>query len=744
MKRNIATAIALLFCLAANADEGMWMINAINSALEKKMQERGLALSARDIYDADAEGATISDAIVSLEFSCTGSIISDNGLLITNHHCAFSDVFGISTSEHNYLEDGFWAMDSGQERCIEGKKAFFLKKVIDITDEVEAFIEDSKAQGQAIGMRKLGYMMEKKYSEEYGLEAWFSSMWKGSRYYIALYQVFRDIRLVAAPPVSMAAFGGDIDNWEWPQHKCDFALYRVYTAPDGSPADYSEQNIPLRPVKKLDISLKGVNPGDFTMVIGFPGRTDRYSSSSDVDFSERVSLPISNEIRAGQMAIVNSWMNSDPAIRLKYSDYYFGLSNLQELNEGQVLCYRRFRTAAHRREQEEKMQEWIDSDPGRQEKWGNLIETISEKSKASEEIRRNTVIYRETIVRGTNISRYATRIGSLQNSRNGMETAQKRLPGIINGIREDFGKYDMRVEKDLFTYSFCKYFSQLAPQWFGPYQKDLIRQICCHDSSCEIFNPQRQAGRIRQLAEEIWEQSFLTDQERFEEFTQSHTSLEDYLDDPIVRFLNDRKITDFNKAKEKAMEGHDLATLEKEYAHVLYQMRKENGIEQYPDANSTMRITYGTVGGIEPYDAVICSWQSTARGLLEKHDPASYEFCLNERQKQLLEAEEWSSWGADCLQDKGIGGGLPKRYMPVDFLTDNDITGGNSGSPVLNAHGELVGLAFDGNKESLAGDSMYVEGYNKCVCVDIRFILWTLDCYAGMDRIIEELMSLPR
>ncbi|MCM1501946.1 MAG: S46 family peptidase [Bacteroidales bacterium] len=730
-RRYILALAAVASCLPAMADEGMWMINAINAALEKKMQERGLQLSACEIYNADAEGAAISDAIVSLEFSCTGSIISDQGLLITNHHCAYSDVFGLSTEGHNYLEDGFWAMESGEEIPVTGKKALFLKKVIDVTEEAEAMIEKAKSENRPLGTRKLGYLLEKKYSSESGLEAWFSSMWKGSRYYIALYKVYSDVRLVAAPPVSMAAFGGDIDNWEWPQHKCDFAMYRIYTAPDGSPAEYSAENIPLRPEKKLKISLGGYQPGDFTMVIGFPGRTDRYSSSFNVDFKERVSLPISNMIRAGQMDIVNRWMNADPSLRLKYSDYYFGLSNVQELNEGEVLCYGRFCTSAYRKCQEGKMKEWIGSCPERQNRWCNLTGQMSETYARTEDIRRNAVVFRETIVRGTNIARFATRINSLKNSRDN-SAIQERLSGILDGIRKGYGKYDMRVEKDLFGYAFEKYYTGIAPEWLGEYQRSLVSGIAAASGKEYI-------GQLHAMADSIWNSSFITSPERFETFAGQGHTLDEYMQDPLLRFLGDVKITDFNLAKEKVEGDHDIVSLEKEYTHALYCMREDFGMEQYPDANSTMRITYGTVGTIEPYDAVQCSWQSTASGILEKADSSSYEFSIGEKERQLLESNDWGSWGAIRRIRDSRNNNRIQRYMPVDFLTDNDITGGNSGSPVLNARGELIGLAFDGNKESLASDAMYVDGYNKCVCVDIRFILWTLDRYAGMDRIIAEL-----
>ncbi len=327
---------ALTGSLNASADEGMWMINLIDQALEKKMTERGLQLSAGEIYNADAPGSSLADAVVSMEFGCTGSIISNKGLLITNHHCAYGDIHRLSTSEHNYLEDGYWAMRSDEEKLIPGKSVWFLKRVLDVTEEVEALIAQLKAEGKHHGSRRVSHLMEKKYAAETTFDVILSSMWDGSKYYMAFYQVYRDIRLVAAPPVSMAAYGGDIDNWEWPQHKCDFAMYRVYTAPDGSPAEYSEENIPLKPLRKLDISLDGYRAGDFTMVIGYPGSTNRYSSSFEVNFNEKVKLPVSNEIRGRQMEIIKRWMDADPAVRLKYSDYYFGLSNVQEYNCGEV------------------------------------------------------------------------------------------------------------------------------------------------------------------------------------------------------------------------------------------------------------------------------------------------------------------------------------------------------------------------------------------------------------------------
>ena len=694
----------------ARADEGMWMIHAIDAALEKKMQERGLELSGRDIYDADAPGSSVADAVVSLEFGCTGSIISDQGLLITNHHCAYSDVHKLSTPEHNYLEEGFWAMRSDQERNIKDKKVYFLKRVVDVTDEVSELEAQLKAEGKPYGMRRLSHLMEKRYKENTGLDAWLASMWRGSKYYMALYEVYGDVRLVAAPPVSSAAFGGDIDNWEWPQHKCDFALYRVYTAPDGSPAEYSEENVPMKPKAKLKISLEGYKPGDYTMVIGYPGSTNRYSSSFETNFNEALKLPITNRLRGDQMAIIKGWMDADPQVRLKYSDYYFGLSNVQEYCCGEVECFGRFDVVESKEELEKELQEWIMADPERSERWGTLLKDMKTKYSSVMKAERDINYVRESIVRGTRFSRVMHRISN-QGKR------EKRPLHELMG--NEYDKIDLRVEKDLFVYAVKQYYANVDSTMWGPYHKELFSL---------------HAGDASAVAEQIWNSSVLTDMARWNSSIEQGATAEDYKSDPVYRFFQDVKVKTFNDVIAE-IEGEPKRTaLKKEYTQALYQMYMDKGVSQYPDANSTMRITYGTVGPLEPRDAVICDWKTTPAGILEKYNPSDYDFTLSDRQYLLYRKGDWSRWGFNADGTPGQG---PDMY--VNFLTDNDITGGNSGSPVMNSRGELIGLAFDGNKESLASDMLYTPHYNKCVCVDIRFILWTLDRYAGMTRIIEEL-----
>ena len=641
MKRAALLLALSLLPLAASADEGMWMIHAIDQALEKKMRERGLQLSAGEIYNADAPGATVSDAVVSLGFYCTASVISDEGLLITNHHCAYSDLFDLSTPEKNYLEDGYWAFHRQDEIPLKGKEVYFLKRVLDVTDEVAAVSDSLSARGERFGSRKLTSILERRYAARTGLEASLNSMWAGEKYYLALYSTYTDIRLVGAPPVSIAAFGGDEDNWEWPQHKGDFALYRIY-----------DRGEPLHSPWHLKVSRDGYREGDYAMVIGYPGRTDRYSSSYKVDYLTRVERPVTNRLRGNQMEIVRRWMDADPSVRAKYSDWFFSLSNVQEMQEGEVQCVKRFGVVDEKRALEKDLP-------------AEILNGLADEYAAIEDVEREKAYYRETIVRGMRITPTMLRMSNA------------KTPADREAIyRRDTVALDARVEKDLIAYSLEEYFGHLPADVVGHRQDSLRR----------VFD-----GDWKAMAEHLWDHPL-----------------------ELMDFISEVKITVFN---DRERHTGDLTDLQHRYTRALYAARKAQGVVQYPDANSTMRITYGVVSSLEPWDAVYTSWYSSPRGLREKYDPAQHDFALPEDFVAALD-----------------------RYDgPVNFLTDNDITGGNSGSPVLNARGEVIGLAFDGNKESLASDVSFTPDYNKCVCVDIRYVLWILEDYVGLERIVKEI-----
>lgn len=686
--RLFLTAVALIIGATAFADEGMWMIQDINEALEKNMRARGLKLAANEIYNDEAPGTAVSDAVVSIGFYCTGSVISDQGLIITNHHCAYSNIAKLSTPEHNYLEDGFWAMTSEEEIPIEGETVFFLKKVFDVTEEVKGIMKEFRASGKPFGIRKICAIMEKRYKEATGMECILSSMWAGEKYYMSVYKTYTDLRLVAAPPQSIGYFGGNQDNWTWPRHNCDFTIYRIY-----------EDGKPVTREKSLKISLAGYNPGSFAMVIGYPGRTNRYTSSAEINYQEKINLPISNAIRGGQMSIIRKWMDADPIVRMKYSEWFFSLSNIQENNDGMAKCFRRFWVKDEKIEQEKEMQKWIDAAPNRKAMWETLIPDLKAIYSETESVERDKVFFRETMFRGTFISRYMLRAGNVSSVERAKET-----------LREGFAATDARVEKELLEYACKEYFENLEFSYFGKFQVKMLDRF---------------GDDYKAMAEYIWNKSVISSLSRIDGIQ----SVDEVKNDPLRRMLTDTPVTTFNNRKDQLEKRQRVNKLGKEYKKALYWMRLHKDVEQYPDANSTMRITYGTVGGLQPNDAVWYNWYTTPEGILQKYNPDDHDYILKDRHKYLLEKGRWGRWGTR------VDG---RRTMIVDFMTDNDITGGNSGSPVLNAKGELIGLAFDGNLESLASDASYTEGYNKCINTDIRYVMWVLDKYAGMKHIVKE------
>ena len=681
-------AVALMIGATAFADEGMWMIQDINEALEKNMRARGLKLAANEIYNDEAPGTAVSDAVVSIGFYCTGSVISDQGLIITNHHCAYSNIAKLSTPEHNYLEDGFWAMTSEEEIPIEGETVFFLKKVFDVTEEVKGIMKEFRANGKPFGIRKISAIMEKRYKEATGMECILSSMWAGEKYYMSVYKTYTDLRLGAGPPQSIGYFGGNQDNWTWPRHNCDFTIYRIY-----------EDGKPVTREKSLKISLAGYHPGSFAMVIGYPGRTNRYTSSAEINYQEKINLPISNAIRGGQMSIIRKWMDADPTVRMKYSEWFFSLSNIQENNDGMAKCFRRFWVKDEKIEQEKEMQKWIDAAPNRKAMWETLIPDLKAIYSETESVERDKVFFRETMFRGTFISRYMLRAGNVSSVERAKET-----------LREGFAATDARVEKELLEYACKEYFENLEFSYFGKFQVKMLDRF---------------GDDYKAMAEYIWNKSVISSLSRIDGIQ----SVDEVKNDPLRRMLTDTPVTTFNNRKDQLEKRQRVNKLGKEYKKALYWMRLHKDVEQYPDANSTMRITYGTVGGLQPNDAVWYNWYTTPEGILQKYNPDDHDYILKDRHKYLLEKGRWGRWGTR------VDG---RRTMIVDFMTDNDITGGNSGSPVLNAKGELIGLAFDGNLESLASDASYTEGYNKCINTDIRYVMWVLDKYAGMKHIVKE------
>ncbi|MBP3202478.1 MAG: S46 family peptidase [Bacteroidales bacterium] len=657
MKRLILSLLAGLCLLpGARADEGMWLIQALHGALEKRMQERGLKLGAREIYNEEAGG--LADAVVSLGFYCSGSFLSEDGLVITNHHCAYADVAALSTPSANYLEDGFWARSRDREIPIPGKEFFVLRKVLDVTEEVEALKAQLAAEGKPTGSRRISSILERKYADAYQMEAGLTAMWSGLKYYLSLYDKYADVRLVAAPPVQVAAFGGDEDNWEWPQHKADFAVYRVYSGGE-----------PLHPRRHLTVSRKGYKEGDFAMVLGYPGHTERYASAAEMQQRILVERPVENQLHKRQMDIVRKWMDRDPAIRMKYSNAFFNLSNMAEYKEGEAACMKRFLTLEERQAQEAQM-------PDRE-----LLSTLEAEYAAISAQELQKVYYRECLVRGLFCAPTLMRLGSAGSDR---ERQQKILQ---QGLQET----DPRVEQELLTLSLEQFLTHMDAKYMKPIHRELMSRFGTDYAA---------------MAGWLWENSCLSDAGKEPDEAILATYDGAAIDtDPLYRYIRELSMGEVNGDEKHVA---DLPSLRRDYVHARYRYLDGQGVLQYPDANSTLRLSFGRVCSYEPWDGVYAHWQSTALGLRQKYDAARYDFAY----------------------PASFAAALPPPEFPVNFLTDLDITGGNSGSPVVNARGELIGLAFDGNKESLSSSYQPVDGYNLCVCVDIRYVLWLLEHFS--------------
>ena len=678
------TALFLSASASVRADEGMWPVQDIDRALEKKMQERGLQLAAGEIYNADAPGTALSDAVVSLSSSCTASVISERGLILTNHHCAYTHLVRLSTPQRNLLEKGFWAVHRREELRLEGEKAWFLKRVYDVTDDVRELKEAYAARGEQADDRRVAARLEELYRESSGLQAVFSTSWAGEKAWISLYKVYDDIRLVAAPPAHIGWFGGEEDNWTWPRHSCDFAIYRVYE--DGAPAGG---------LKPLRISLEGYAPGSFTMVLGYPTETDRSSSSAEVGFRESVGPSPGDGLRERQTAILRKWMDADPEIARKYADAYFDLVGIQGSEEWKSFCINRFRIRAEKREQERSLQEWIDADPERNARWGTLLPDLKKAYAQVCEGERDKRLYRQTVLQGTRIGKYYF----LADKAETPEAAAAFL-------EEGRAATDPRVERELLEETVRVVFSEMDSYYFGEFLKGLARRFGTGYKAC---------------ADWLWENSLAADGTRGGTLRR----------DPLYRFFTDISAPRMDRRNGHGEKWAHVQALEREYTRARYRMNLGNGRTQYPDADGTMRLSYGTVGGYYPCDGIAYGWDTHTGGILQKEDPLRSAFTLDERERSLLQKGKWGRWGAP----DGTGG----KTMPVDFLTDNDISGGNAGSPVLNARGELIGVAFDRNGESLGGTLDYTPGYHRCICTDIRFILWVLDRYGGMKPLLREL-----
>ncbi len=651
MKKILLTIACLASMIVARADEGMWLLPMLQQFNEEAMRNIGCRLTAKDIYDIN--NASLKDAIVQFGGGCTGEVISQNGLISTNHHCGYSSVQRLSTPEKNYLEDGFFAKSFAEEIPVPGLTVKFMKSMADVTDQLE------NLEGQAF-KEKVAEIEKASDEANPNCQSKVMSFYNNNVWYLIVYKTYKDIRFVGAPPVSMGKFGGETDNWMWPRHTCDFSLFRIYADENNEPAEYSENNKPYTPVKSLKISLKGVKEGDFTFIMGYPGRTQRFQTAAQLkDMIETNSIRV--EARTVKQKVMWDEMMADPVVRLQYSDKYAGSANGWKKWQGEELAFKKLGIIERQEAKEAELNKWINKKGSRKEAYGGAIEDIENYINERKEGYKNITLLIETL-------------GSL-------DILEKYL--VPDEFRaEDYNEeVDRKINKAVFNF----YLDKVAPEYkVQPEGWDLTKENV--GDYVDSFYGENGAEVVNGLVN-------------------------------AIRTVVAEKIARPENAK------YEVAF--KKYAASLLKWNK--GKASYPDANFTMRLTYGTVKPYSPKDGVSYWHWCTANGILEKEDPDNYEFNVPSKIHQLLEAKDYGRYA-----DKD-------GTLHTCFLTNNDITGGNSGSPVLDADGNLIGLAFDGNWESMSSDVMFEPDLQRCINVDIRFVLWMIEKWGEAPNIIKEL-----
>lgn len=695
---------ALLLCNTARADEGMWLLPLIKKLNIERMQELGCELSAEDIYNIN--NTSLKDAIVALDHgSCTAELVSEKGLLLTNHHCGYGEIQAHSSVDHDYLRDGFWAKSLKEELPNPGKTVTFLVRVEDITDRLTTEIENG--DDHAIENRVNALVDEASEGNKYEVEI--VPMLEGNQYFMFVYITYKDVRLVGAPPSSIGKFGADTDNWMWPRHTGDFSMFRIYTAPDGSPAEYSEDNVPYDAPYHLPISIEGVKEGDYTMVLGYPGSTDRYATSFEVENTRDYINSVREDVRAKKLEILGNYMSTSDKARIQYASKYARSANYYKYSIGQNRGIENLDVVGKKKDLENRLTDWINQSSDRKEKYGDALAVIKESYADTEKSAAQTYLT-EALLSGPEafmMGRTVSSIASILQASDGKGTAKAKevAQKMKEGLPEIFKDYDKETDKRVAVELMKIYMKNVDSKYYPDFVKTISTKY---------------KGNVQKYFDKAYANSFVVDKAKTEAFLDNPT-LKAAKKDVFIQTSKDA-IDAYRKMYNR---GGELQEARRQLLAALMEMDADKSF--YPDANSTMRLTYGTVGSYEPRDAVEYKYFTTYKGYLEKEVPGDSEFDVKPRMKQLLLDKDFGQY-ADENGD-----------LRICFISNNDITGGNSGSPVINGKGQLVGLAFDGNWEAMSGDIAFEPELQRCINVDIRFVLWVIDKYAGAQNIIDEM-----
>ena len=706
MKRILAIVAALGLSLTAFADEGMWLLPLLQKMNGKALKEAGCKLTPEEIYSINH--SSLKDAIIHFGGGCTGEIISGDGLIVTNHHCGYSSIQALSTDEHNYLMDGYWAMTRDQELPARGLSITFLQSMTDVTavlEKAEKKIRKNETDEQKIqelleAERKA--LIEKAQKDNKNCRAQLTNFYNDNVTYLIVSKTYRDVRFVGAPPASVGKFGGETDNWMWPRHTGDFSMFRVYAGPDNEPADYSPENRPYKAKGHLKISLAGVNEGDYAMILGYPGRTQRFQTAAQLKqmlAEQRIAI----DARTVRQDIMWEAMCADPSVQLKYANKYASSANGWKKWQGEELAFANLDIIGREEQKERDFMAWVNQKPARVQAYGNALKQIEDGINASAEAENAVALLSEAPYR-------IELVGHAGRLTQGVARLGKDAK-ILEQIEPAYRDYVVDLDRKE-AIALLEFYRQRADK------QDYLENLGEGFEDFETLD-------IPAYVNHLFDESVLTSYEKVAEVVNAG-EWEKFGNDPAILLFNSIMTEVMARYPVMLAPADDIDAGSKAFTAGL--MEWEKGKPSYPDANSTMRLTYGHVMPYSPKDAVLYKHYSTVKGVLEKEDPENPEFIVPAKLKSLIEAKDFGRY-ADASD------GL----VHTCFLTNNDITGGNSGSPVLNAKGELIGLAFDGNWESMSSDVMFEPDLQRCICVDIRYVLFLVEKLGGATNIINEI-----
>ncbi|MBU2557254.1 MAG: S46 family peptidase [Bacteroidetes bacterium] len=711
MKRiGFMLAVLMLPFQAIFAGEGMWIPMLLKQLNEKEMQAMGMRISAEDIYSVNQ--SSLKDAIVLFGRGCTGEIVSDQGLLLTNHHCGYRQIQQHSSVENDYLTEGFWAMSKEEELPNPGLTVTMMKKMEEVTAQVlEGVSDEMSMEERKQKIDENSKALIEKAKEESGFQVVIKDFFIDNQYYMIYNEVYKDIRLVGAPPSNIGKFGGDTDNWMWPRHTGDFSVFRIYVDKEGKPAEYSAENVPFKPDYHLPVSLNGVEEGDFTFVFGYPARTSEYLPSYAVNLITEVTNPPKIKLRETRLDIFSKYANTDPKVRIQYAAKHAGVANYWKKMIGESKGIRRLNGIERKQDFEQDFTAWTKKENNR---YQGIIPAFEDTYSELEKYSLAADYMREGGF-GIELLSFAARFNKL--SEVTKETTDEQLESMVKSAQlasESFFKdYHLPIDKEV-AEALLEIYREEQADDFRPGFLNLIDR--------------KYKGDVSSYVDQLFEKSIFTSQEEVDKLLQnfSHKQVKKILRDPafeayssLRNFYDDKLGTPM---KQLAARNDSLQRL-----YMLAQMQMQSDKRFYPDANFSLRVTYGNVDGYHPADAVYYNYFTTLDGIMEKEDPNIYDYVVEEKLKELYQQQDFGRYGD------------AKGHMPVGFVASNHTTGGNSGSPVLNADGQMIGINFDRCWEGTMSDLMYDPAMSRNIAVDIRYVLFIMDKFAGAGHLVDEM-----